>query len=115
MLPDTRWADLATVVPGGFAGTFYDSTHTLILMLAEPAQASAAKRALAEHGLALQQATVRPARWNFAQLVDWFDYILPRLGVPAAADKDEALNRIRFSVTSIELRDRVIAALSGAR
>ena len=112
MIPDDRWADLATAVPGGFAGVFYDSAHTPILMLSEPAQASAAKQALAgKIGFPLQQATVRQARWNFAQLVDWFNYVFPRLGVPVTADKDEVLNRIRFSVTSVELRDRVIAAL----
>jgi hypothetical protein len=60
-----------------------------------------------------QQAEVRQARWDFAQLVDWFNYVFPRLdGTPVTADKDEALNRIAFSVTSIELRDRVVAALA---
>lgn len=114
MIPDDRWADLATTVPGGFAGVFRDSAHTQILMLTEPAQASAAKQALAgKIGISVQQATVRQARWNFAQLVDWFNYVLPRLGgVPVTADKDEAINRIRFSVTSIELRDRVVGALA---
>jgi hypothetical protein len=113
MIPDDRWADLATTTPGGFGGVFYDSAHTPILMLTEPAKASAAKQALAgKIGFPLQQATVREARWDFAQLVDWFNYVLPRLGAPVTADKDEALNRIRFSVTSVELRDRVVAALA---
>ena len=113
MIPDDRWADLAATVPGGFGGVFYDSAHTPILMLTDPAQASAAKQALfGKLTFPLQRATVRQARWNFAQLVGWFDYVFPRLGVgPVAADKDEALNRIRFSVASVELRDRVIKAL----
>lgn len=114
MIPDDRWADLATAIPGGFAGVFYDASHTPILMLTEPAKAAAAKQALAgKIGFPLQQAEVRQARWDFAQLVDWFNYVFPRLGgTPVTADKDEALNRIRFSVTSIELRDRVVAALA---
>jgi hypothetical protein len=113
MIPDDRWADLAATVPGGFAGVFYDSAHTPILMLTEVAQAAAAKEALAgKISFPVQQATVRQARWNFAQLVDWFNYLHPQLGVPVTADKDEALNRIRFSVTSVELRDRVINALA---
>jgi hypothetical protein len=113
MVPDDRWADLATIVPGGFAGVFYDSAHTPILMLTDTAQSSAAKQALAgKLGFPLQQSTVRLARWNFAQLVDWFNYVFPRLGVPVTADKDESLNRIRFSVTSVELRDRVVGALA---
>ena len=113
MIPDDRWADLATTVPGGFAGVFYDSAHKPILMLANPTQAAAAKQALdGKISFPLEQATVRRARWDFAQLVDWFNYLFPRLGVPVTADKDEALNRIRFSVTSVELRDRVIRALA---
>ena len=113
MNPDDRWADLATTVPGGFAGVFYDSAHTPILMLRERAHAVAAKQALAgKISFPLEQATVRQARWDFAQLVDWFNYLLPQLGVPVTADKDEALNRVRFSVTSVELRDRVISALA---
>jgi hypothetical protein len=114
MIPDDRWADLATTIPGGFGGVFYDSAHTPVLMLTNPAEASAAKQALAgKIGFPLQRAMVREARWDFAQLVDWFNYVLPRLGgAPVTADKDEALNRIRFSVTSIELRDRVVAALA---
>lgn len=113
MIPDDRWADLATTVPGGFAGVFYDSTHTPILMLREPGQATPAKQALAgKISFPVEQATVRQARWDFAQLVDWFNYLLPRLGVPVTGDKDEVLNRVRFSVTSVELRDRVISALA---
>jgi len=113
MIPDDHWADLATTVPGGFAGVFYDSAHTPILLLTDPTQAVAAKEALTgKLGFPVRQATVRRARWDFAQLVDWFTYLHPRLGVPVTGDKDEALNRVRFSVTSVELRDRVVRALA---
>ena len=113
MIPDDRWADLATMLPGGFAGAFYDSAHTPILMLAEPAESSAAKQALAgKVGFLPQYATVRQARWNFAQLVDWYNYLHPRLGVPVGADKDEAINRIRFMVATVEDRDRLVKALA---
>ena len=73
MIPDNQWADLATTVPGGFAGAFYDSAHTPILMLTDPGQASAAKQALTgQLGFLPQYATVRQARWNFAQLIVQF-------------------------------------------
>lgn len=114
MIGDDYWAHLAATVPGGFAGVFYDrSIHRQVLMLTQPALAAAARAALAgKIGLGLTP-TVRQARWDFAQLVDWFNYILPRLGaVPVTADKDEALNRIRLSVTSVKDRDLVIAALA---
>ena len=114
MIPDDHWADLAATVPGGFAGVIDDSARTPILMLTDPAQATAAKQALAgKISFPLEQARVRQVRWDFSQLVDWFNYLFPRLGVGnVTADKDEALNRIRFSVTSVEARDSVIAALA---
>jgi len=114
MVPDDRWADLAATVPGGFGGAFYDSAHTPILMLTDPAQAAAAKEALAgKLGFLPQYATVRQARWNFAQLVDWFNYIVPRLDAPfGLADKDEGINRIRFSAASVEARDRLVRSLA---
>jgi hypothetical protein len=114
MIGDDYWAHLAATVPGGFAGIFYDrSIHRQVLMLTQPALTAAARAALAgKIGLGLTP-TVRQARWDFAQLVDWFNYIRPRLGaVPVIADKDEALNRIRLSVTSVKDRDLVIAALA---
>jgi hypothetical protein len=114
MIPDNHWADLATTVPGGFAGVFYDSAHTPILMLTDPAQASAARQALAgKLGFPVEHATVRQARWDFAQLVDWFNYLLPRLGVPFSfADKDEGINRIRLGAASVEARERLVSALA---
>lgn len=112
MIPDDRWADLATRVPGGFAGVWYDSTHTPILMLTDPAQEAAAKQALArEFAFPFREAAVHQARWNFAQLVDWYNYILPHLDAPASADKDEAINRIHLHVATAEDRDRLLRAL----
>ena len=50
---------------------------------------------------------------DFAQLVDWFNYLLPRLTIGAAmADKDESINRIRFTVTSSAVRDSLVRAVS---
>jgi hypothetical protein len=113
MIPDDGWADLALTVPGGFAGVVYDpATQRPILMLTDTTRASAAKVALAGTTLPLQQATVRQVRWNFAQLVDWFNYIIPRVGEPiSVADKDEAINRIHLYASSAEARDRLVAAL----
>jgi hypothetical protein len=114
MQPDDKWADLALAVPGGFAGTYYDADHRLVLRLTHPELAAEAKAALRlPLPYSLVDATVEAARWDFAQLVDWFNYLRPRLpaGV-SAADKDEALNRIRYSVRSIDARDQVVRALS---
>lgn len=113
MIPDDRWADLAHIVPGGFAGTFYDGSHRLILRLTRPELAAEAKAALlSQRGFPVEYATVQLARWDFAQLVDWFNYLFPRLPVAVTADKDELLNRVRFSVTSREARDQILRALA---
>lgn len=113
MLPDDQWADLASSVPGGFAGVWYDGQHVPILMLTHSELAEAAKVALKGRlGFPVEQATVRSARWDFLQLVNWFNYLMPRLASgPLSGDKDEALNRIRFSVTSTEVRDHIVRTL----
>jgi hypothetical protein len=73
-----------------------------ILLLTRPEEAAQAKEALVTKlGFPVQNATVRPARWDFAQLVDWYNYLSPRVfaakGV-VTGDKDEMLNRIHFGV-----------------
>jgi len=113
MQPDDQWADLALTTPGGFAGVFYDSAHTPILQLAHPELADTAKAVLAKKlAFPVRRAVVRPARWDFAQLVDWFNYLYPRLSPgPSLADKDEALNRIRLAASSPAARDHLIQTL----
>jgi len=114
MHPDNDWARLARTVPGGFAGVFRDSSHVQVLMLTQPARADAAKQALSGRlGISVTEATVREARWDFAQLVDWFNYLFPRLRVgPVSGDKDESINRIRLSVTTVALRDSLVRSLA---
>ena len=80
MHPDDQWADIARTTPGGFAGSIRDSTHRLILMLTKPELTGEAKAALADRlPFPFESATVRQVRWDFAQLVDWFNYLLPRI------------------------------------
>src|SRR3954447_25875135 len=77
-MPDDQWADLAAVVPGGFAGIFYDRGKP-VLALARPDEAAAAKAALAPKlSFPIGTAEVRGVRWDFAQLVNWSNYILGR-------------------------------------
>lgn len=113
MQPDDKWADLARTVPGGFAGVLRDSAQRLILRLTQPALAAEAKAALrTQLAVGIDAATVQSARWDFGQLVDWFNYLFPRLPLAVTADKDESLNRVRFSVTSVEAREQVLRALA---
>jgi hypothetical protein len=103
MQPDDRWADLAKQTPGGFAGLLYRNGKPVIV-LARPQEAEAAKASLAPliPNFPIRQATVEPGRWDFAQLVDWYNYLIQRtplwsLGVNSG-DKSESDNRLRFGV-----------------
>lgn len=118
MRPDDQWADLAVRVPGGFAGVMYVDSKP-VLMLTDPAQAAAAKRALAPEFVSfdINGAEVREVRWNFAQLVDWYNYLMAqtplwRTATLTSGDKDEAINRIRFGVIDEGARDRLLGALA---
>jgi hypothetical protein len=105
-VPDDHWADLAEQIPGGFAGVLY-SDGKPVLMLTRPDQAAAAKKALAADptlkGFDIAHAEVRRARWDFAQLVDWYDYLLGHTSVwntpgMVSGDKNEGTNRISFGI-----------------
>src|SRR5512138_1209470 len=76
MQPDDLWADLAATVPGGFGGIILSSTGQPVVFLTDTSKATEARRALAGKisYLDVSSAVVRPARWDFAQLVDWFNY-----------------------------------------
>jgi hypothetical protein len=116
MSPDDHWADLAAVVPGGFAGVLYDSDRRPVLMLTRPELEADAKRALAGKlsGFPVAGAVVRQARWDFLQLVNWYNYLAsPVFSEPGihSGDKDEALNRVHFGVRDAEVRERVARKL----
>ena len=102
MQPDDQWANLAERIPGGFAGVIGDRGK-LVLFLTDPSQGEAAKAALAAStpSINVQGAEVRQARWDFAQLVNWFNYLSQQSPVwsspgMSSADKNEAINRIVY-------------------
>ena len=118
MRPDDQWADLANQVPGGFAGILYVDGKP-VLMLTDVSKSEAAKKALAPSfpGFDISRAEVRQARWNFAQLVDWYNYLAVRSAVwrtPGftSGDKDEATNRISYGVVDAAARDSLLQKLS---
>jgi hypothetical protein len=120
MHPDDHWADLAENVPGGFAGVLYvDGKPTL--MLTHPEQAAQAKRALAPdlslRSFAVKDAQVLKARWDFAQLVDWYDYLLQRTSLwttpgIVSGDNDERINRIRLGIQTEGGRQELVGKLN---
>jgi hypothetical protein len=119
MMPDDQWADLAERVPGGFAGILYVDNKP-VLMLTDPSEAAAAKRALAPAlvGFDVAGAAVHKARWNFAQLVNWYNFLGARTSVwqtpgMTSGDKDEAINRIRYGVVDTAARETLLRTLAG--
>lgn len=115
MTPDDQWADLATRVPGGFAGVLYEGGQPVI-MFTHPESADVAKPEIAQKipEFPVLNATVRRVRWDFAQLVNWYNYLNPRVFGPSemvSSDKDEGLNRISFGVTNEGARAVLVKSL----
>jgi hypothetical protein len=121
--PDDHWADLAEKVPGGFAGVLYvDGKPTL--MLTHPEQATDAKRALTSalslRSFPIMDAQVLKARWDFAQLVDWYNYLSQRTSLWAtpgivSGDNDERINRIRLGIQTEAGRQELVGKLKALR
>jgi hypothetical protein len=115
---DMKWAKLALEVPGGFAGIYLDDDGKPVLLLTHPEQKDAAIAALANRqlvylppGTELRDATVKRARWDFAQLYDWSQYLRndrsPSLGADMGAstfDIDEVHNRLAITVAPAGLK-----------
>jgi len=115
MAPDDHWADIAERIPGGFAGILYDLNGKPTLMLTDPEQAPAVKKALASdysfRHFDLMGAQVLQARWSFAQLVDWFNYLWLHSSIAKTkgmvmGDKNEETNRIYFGVETEAARQQ---------
>lgn len=105
MQPDDHWADLAEKIPGGFAGVLLIDGQPS-MWLVHPEQEAAAKAALLTDpsfgNFDFRRAQVLQARWDFAQLVDWYNYLMTtgiwtNSGL-VSGDKDERINRIRYGV-----------------
>lgn len=119
--PPFLGAWIARRVPGGFAGGPYPGHDTLasILYLRDPLQKHAALAALdsiapaaeryggmsPEHWPRTDTVVVQPARWDLAELFDWFEYLKPH----ASDSKDIGItgwgfdlrgNRLVFSVAA---------------
>jgi hypothetical protein len=103
-LSDELWVRLAREVPGGVGGIFADR-DAMHLWLVDPSRRSEAIAALEAsplyRGPSLRDAVVLKARWDFAQLADWYAYVTSRAlpGVrSSSSDIQEARNRLEFGV-----------------
>lgn len=110
---DMQWAKLALQVPGGFAGIYLGDDGKPVLLLTHPEKKHAAIAALATRqfvylppGAELRNATVKRARWDFAQLYDWSQQLMAIVGraAPSTLDIDEVHNRIAVTVPPENLK-----------
>lgn len=119
--PDDDFVAISQTVPGGFAGVF-KIEGTLILTFVDPATANANRQqitgAFASRGydffVDLSKAEYRDARWTFAELDEWFRYIVPRLSAAGVSSLDinEQANTLAFGVIDEDARTRLEARLA---
>ena len=121
-VPDDAFVSISQSVPGGFAGVFIENDR-FVLTFVDPSIANQARpeiqQAFASRGfreIDVATAEFRAARWTFAQLDEWYRYIIPKLSGPGAgissSDIDERANTISFGVIDEAARARLEAQLT---
>jgi hypothetical protein len=123
-MPDDAYVSIAQSVPGGFAGVFFEDNH-FVLTFVDPAKANEARseiqqafasRGVGGSGMDVATAEIRGARWTFAELDEWFRYIIPKLSGPGSGisswDIDEKANTISFGVIDETARAQLEARLA---
>lgn len=112
-----RWAQLARDVPGGFGGIVSEG-GVPVIYLVDTARHTEAVAALVAGGVLLKagEPRVRRARWDFAQLYDWYRYLTLHFEFPGgnvvAWGIDEGQNRLYFGVLDEPARRRFERALA---
>ncbi len=123
-MPDDAYVSISQSVPGGFAGVFFENNH-YVLTFVDPAKANQARseiqqafasRGIGASGLDVTTAEIRGARWTFAELDEWYRYIVPRLSGAGSgvsfSDIAEKANTISFGVIDETARAQLEARLA---
>lgn len=121
--PDDAYVAISQSVPGGFAGVFFEDNH-YVLTFVDPARANQARSEIQQAfesrgfgpGMDVTTAEFRGARWTFAELDEWYRYIIPKLSGPgsgiSSSDIDEKANTISFGVIDETARAQLEAQLT---
>lgn len=128
---DDRWAALAADAPGGFAGAYREavtsgSPKRLVVRLTRPSERDTALRIIlprvGEVGGGVNSdaanVVVTPAKFDFAQLLEWRRYLEPHANAVAkvvATRIDPANNRIAYTVATATDRDALVTHLGELR
>lgn len=117
----SAWAQIAREIPGGFGGVVSEG-GVPVIYLVDTTRRSEAVAALVARGVIPRtgEERVRGGRWDFAQLYDWYRYLLMHfeLGTGDAAGVvawgiDERENRVWFGMVDEGARSRFQRALAG--
>lgn len=117
---DDVYVSISQSVPGGFAGLFFEDNH-YVLTFVDPASANQARSEIQQafdsrgFGIDVTTAEFRGARWTFAELDEWYRYIIPKLGPVSGisfSDIDEKANTISFGVIDEAARAQLEAELT---
>ena len=123
-VPDDAFVSISQSIPGGFAGLFFEDNH-YVLTFVDPAKANVARAEIQQafarlgvggSGMDVSTAEIRGARWTFAELDEWYRYIIPKLSGPgsgiSSSDIDERANAISFGVIDETARAQLEAQLT---
>ena len=122
-VPDDAFVSISQSVPGGFAGVFIENDR-FVLTFVDPPIADQFRpeiqQAFASRGFGSEidvaTAEFRAARWTFAELDEWYRYIIPKLFGPgsgiSSSDIDERANTISFGVIDEAARARLETQLT---
>ena len=110
-MPDDEYVAVSRSVPGGFAGLFIENDDHFVMTFVDPAAAEQARPQIQQafdafefpiYRLDVAKAEFRTARWSFAELDEWYRYLVPKVGGPGSGvsftDIDEKANTISFGV-----------------
>ena len=112
---DSALANAARSIPGGFAGAFLRGRDAVILLV-HPEKRDSAIAALAVSRVPqidFQSARIESARWTYAQLYDWYRFVIPQAadaGISSAGIQVSE-NRILIGVVDERSRNVVLGQL----
>jgi hypothetical protein len=122
--PDDAYVAISRSVPGGFAGLFKEG-NLWVLTFVDPVAAEASRTAIQQAFagrtgvptfLDVANAKFRSAQWTFAELDEWYRYIVWDEAIflhgAYTSDIDERANTIDFSVVDEAARAKVEARLA---
>jgi hypothetical protein len=124
--PDDTFVALANSLPGGFAGIYIESGRYVVTFVdVETAERSKGEIEQTLFDKKVLDKSVNPltidfrsARWTFAELDEWFRYIVPKVATPgsgvSSSDIDEKANTVALTVideASRALLEQRLAAL----